>query len=112
MGRIKKVIDKILQALGCAMEDAIDRLVSWLTNLLFNMIMEAFSPAVCLIQNIVDGIINQILSVVDGLISKIMGPLQGILSIIGGGMDVVSSAINKVMKFLGINCVCVCVCAC
>tara|TARA_B100000131_G_scaffold26798_1_gene25502 strand:- start:320 stop:3367 length:3048 start_codon:yes stop_codon:yes gene_type:complete len=102
--RIKKVIDKILKALGCAMEDAIDRIVKWLTNLLFNMIMEAFSPAVCLITNIVDGIINQIISVVDGLISKIMGPLQSILSIVGGGINIVSSAINKVMSFLGINC--------
>ena len=102
--RIKKVIDNILKALGCAMEDAIDRLVKWLTNMLFNMIMEAFAPAVCLLQNLVDGIINQIISVVDGLISKIMGPLQSILSVIGGGIDMVSSAINKVMSFLGITC--------
>ena len=102
--RVKKVIDRILKALGCAMEDAIDKLVSWLTNMLFNMIMEAFSPAACLIQNLVDGIINKIISVIDGLISKVMGPLQSILSIVGGGLDIVSSALNKIMSFLGINC--------
>ena len=33
-----------------------------------------------------------------------MGPLQSILSIVGGGINIVSSAINKVMSFLGINC--------
>ena len=47
----KKVLDKILQALGCAIEDLIDKLVSWLTNLLFDFIMEIFSPAACAISS-------------------------------------------------------------
>ncbi len=102
--RIKKVIDKILESLGCAMEDAIDMLVRWITNLLFNIIMEAISPAVCLITSIVEGIINQIIGVVEGLINKIMGPLQSILSIVGGAINVVSGALQKVMSFLGITC--------
>jgi hypothetical protein len=102
--RIKKVLDKILQALGCAIEDLIDKLVSWLTNLLFDFIMEVFSPAACAITNLIDGILNQILSLIDGLISTVLGPIQQILSLIGGSVDLVSSAIQKIMSFLGINC--------
>ena len=102
--RVKKILDKILQALGCAIEDATDRLVQWLTDLLFGFIMDVFSPAVCSILNLVDGIINQILAIIDGLISKILGPIQAILSIIGGGLNIVGSIINKVMSFLGITC--------
>lgn len=101
---IKKVLDQILQALGCAIEDLIDKLVSWLTDLLFDFIMGVFSPAACAVINLVDGIVNQILSLIDGLISQILGPIQSILSLIGGSIDLVSSAIAKVMSFLGITC--------
>ena len=102
--RVKKIMDKVLESLGCAMEDAIERLVKWLTDLLFNYIMEVISPAACLVTNMVDGIINQILSIIDGLINTILGPIQSILSIIGGGINVVSGALAKVMSFLGITC--------
>ena len=102
--RVKKIMDKVLESLGCAMEDAIDRLVKWLTDLLFNYIMEVISPAACLVTNMVDGILNQIISVIDTLINTILGPIQNILSIIGGGINVVSGALGKVMSFLGITC--------
>ena len=101
---IKKVLDQILKALGCAIEDLIDKLVQFLTDLLFDFVMEIFSPAACAITNLVDGIVNQILGLIDGLIAQILGPIQSILSIIGGAVDLVSSAVQKVMSFLGINC--------
>ena len=101
---IKKVLDQILKALGCAIEDLIDKLVQFLTDLLFDFVMEIFSPAACAITNLVDGIVNQILGLIDGLIAQVLGPIQSILSIIGGAVDLVSSAVQKVMSFLGINC--------
>ncbi len=101
---IKKILDKILEALGCAIEDLIDKLVQFLTDLLFDFIMDIFSPAACAVINLVDGIVNEILSLIDGLIGKILGPIQQILSLIGGSVNLVSSAISKVMSFLGINC--------
>lgn len=102
--KIKKTLDIILKALGCSIEDIIDKLVTWLTNLLFDFVMDVFSPAACAVINLVDGIVNQILGLIDGLIGKVLGPIQQILSLIGGSVDIVSSAINKVMSFLGINC--------
>lgn len=102
--RVKKILDKILQALGCAIEDATDRLVKWLTDLLFGFIMDVFTPAVCSIVNLVDGIINQILAIIEGLISSILGPIQSILSILGNGLNLIGSIVNKVMSFLGITC--------
>ena len=102
--RVKKILDKVLEALGCAIEDATDRLVAWLTKLLFNFLMDVFSPAMCFITNLVEGIISQIMGIIDGLISKVLGPIQSILSIIGGSMDIVGGMIAKVMSFLGITC--------
>jgi len=102
--RVKKILDMVLQALGCAIEDLIEKLVNWLVDLLFNFIMDVFSPAACAVINLVDGILNQILSLIDSLIASVMGPLQSILSILGGGLNIVGSAIAKVMSFLGITC--------
>lgn len=101
---VKKILDQVLQALGCAIEDLIDKLVQWLTDLLFGFIMDVFSPAACAIQNLVDGIINRILELIDGLIASVMGPLQSILSILGSPLNIVGTAIAKVMSFLGITC--------
>ena len=101
---IKKTLDEVLAALGCAIEDLIDKLVQWLTDLLFDFIMEIFSPAACAVINLVDGIVNEILSLVDSLIAQVLGPIQSILSLVGGTVDIVSSAIQKVMSFLGITC--------
>ena len=101
---IKKTLDQVLEALGCAIEDLIDKLVQWLTDLLFDFIMDIFSPAACAITNLIDGIVNEILSLIDSLIASVLGPIQSILSLIGGSVDIVSSAIAKVMSFLGITC--------
>lgn len=101
---VKKTLDQILKALGCSIEDIIERLVSFLTDLLFNFIMDVFSPAACAIINLVDGILNKILDLVDGLINSILGPLQSILGILASPLNMIGGAISKVMSFLGISC--------
>ncbi len=101
---VKKILDQILKALGCAIEDLIEKLVSFLTDLLFNFIMDVFSPAACAVINLVDGIINKILELIEGLISSILGPLQSILGILAAPLDMIGGALNKVMSFLGISC--------
>ena len=101
---VKKVLDQILKALGCAIEDIIERLVNFLTDLLFSFIMDVFSPAACAVINLVDGILNKILELVDGLINSILGPLQSILGILASPLNMIGGAIAKVMSFLGISC--------
>ncbi len=102
--RVKQALDRILSSVGCSIEGAIDRLVKWITNLLFDFIMDVISPAVCFITTLVQGILNQVMSVLNGVISAVMGPLQSILNAIGGSINIVSSALNKIMSFLGITC--------
>ena len=101
---VKRILDQILKALGCAMEDLIERLVNFLTDLLFSFIMDVFSPAACAVINLVDGIINKILELIDGLINSILGPLQSILGILAAPLNMIGGAIAKVMSFLGISC--------
>ncbi len=105
--RIKGVLDTINETLdnvGCSMADFTDRIAQWLTDLLLGYLMDAFSNAACLVDNVVDGILNQIISFLEELIGNILGPLQQLLSAIASPIDMVGNAINKVLNLLGISC--------
>ena len=105
--RIKPVLDTInetLDDIGCSMADFTDRIAQWLTDLLLGYLMDAYSNAACLVDNVVDGILNQIVSFLEELISSILGPLQQLLSAIASPIDMVGNAINSVLNLLGISC--------
>jgi hypothetical protein len=68
--RLKPVIDlmnQVLDDLGCAMEDITDRIAQWLTDLLFGYLMEAFRAAACLVDTLINGIINELVSLLDNV---------------------------------------------
>jgi hypothetical protein len=101
---VKKIFDKVFEALGCTIEDLTDRIAQWLTDFLWGLISEAFSAAACLIDSIVEGILNQILGAIEGVLGLILGPLQSILSALASGANLIGAAINTVLSFLGISC--------
>ena len=101
---IQEFLDKTLGELGCSIEDITDRIAQWLTDLLLGFLMDAFNAATCLVDTLVNGIINQIVSFLEGLISAVMGPLQAILSLAAAPLNLIGSAINSVLGLLGISC--------
>ena len=105
--RLKGVLDTINETLddvGCQMADFTDRIAQWLTDLLLGYLMDAFANAACLVDNVVDGILNQILAFLEELIGSILGPLQELLSVIAAPIDMIGNAINSVLNLLGISC--------
>jgi hypothetical protein len=105
--RLKPVIDtvnNVLNDLGCSMEDITDKIAQWLTDLLFNFLMDAFNAAACLVDTLVNGVLNEILALLEDLISTVLGPLQSLLSVLANPLNLISSAINKVLSLLGISC--------
>ena len=105
--RLKPIFDTIndvLDDLGCSMADLTDRLAQWLTDLLLGYLMDAFSNAACLVDNVVNGILDQILSFLDNLISSVLGPIQQLLALLASPLDIIGNAINKVLSLLGISC--------
>jgi hypothetical protein len=105
--RLKPVIDtvnSVLDDLGCSMEDITDKIAQWITDLLFNFLMDAFNSAACLLDTLIEGILNEILALLDTLISTVLGPLQTLLSAIADPLDLIGSAINQVLSLLGISC--------
>jgi hypothetical protein len=101
---IQEFLDKTLAELGCSIEDITDRIAQWLTDLLLGFLMDAFNAAACLVDTLVNGIINQLVSLLETLISSVLGPLQAILSIAAAPLNLIGSAINTVLGLLGISC--------
>lgn len=101
---IQEFLDNTLAELGCSIEDITDRIAQWLTDLLLGLLMDAFNAAACLVDTVVNGIINQIISFLEGLISAVMGPIQAILSLAAAPLNLIGSAINTVLGLLGISC--------
>jgi hypothetical protein len=105
--RLKPVIDtvnEVLDDLGCSMEDITNKIARWITDLLFNFLMDAFNAAACLVDTLIEGILNEILALLEDLISTVLGPLQTLLSAIANPLNLIGSAINKVFSLLGISC--------
>lgn len=105
--RLKPILDSIndvLDDLGCEMADFTDRIASWLTDLLLGYLMDAYSNAACLVDNLVDGVLNQLLAFIEELLGKILGPLAEILGALASPLDIIGNAINKVLDLLGISC--------
>ena len=105
--RLKPILDSIndvLDDLGCEMADFTDRIASWLTDLLLGYLMDAYSNAACLVDNLVDGVLNQLLAFIEELLGKVLGPLAEILGALASPLDIIGNAINKVLNLLGISC--------
>ena len=102
--KVKKIFAEVFKELGCTIEDLTDRIAQWLTDLLLGYLLDAFNNATCLIDNLIDGILNEILSLLDTLINTVLGPIQELLSFIESPLNLVSSVINKILSLLGISC--------
>ena len=105
--RIKPILDTIndvLDDLGCEMADFTERIASWLTDLLLGYLMDAYASAACLVDNVVDGILNQLMAFIEDLLGKVLGPLQQILSALASPLDIIGNAVAEVLNLLGISC--------
>ena len=101
---VQEFLDNTLGELGCSIADITDRIAAWLTDLLLGYLMDAYNAAACLIDSLVNGIINELSGLLEGLISAILGPLQEILAVLAAPLDLIGNALNKVLTLLGISC--------
>ena len=101
---IKKIFDEIFKELGCAIEDLTDRLVQFITDLIFGFLSDLFYQATCAIDTIIQGILNELLSLFDSLISAILGPIQELLGLLASPFNLIGGLLNRVLSLLGISC--------
>ena len=101
---ITKYFNDILAELGCSMEDLGDRLAAFLQDLLFGYLFQAYKAAACLVDSLVEGILNKITSLLEEILQSVLGPLQDILGAVASAINIIGDAINYVLDLLGISC--------
>lgn len=101
---VQKFLENALEKIGCSIEDIYERLVDFITSLIFDYLLKVFRAATCQVDIFVNAIINKIVSLVSNLLDAVLGPLQAILSIASGALNLVGGAMFKIMRILGISC--------
>ena len=104
MESVQMWLQAMLAKIGCSIEDIFERLIDFVTKLVFNYLMKVFRSATCQIDIFVNSILNKIMSFVNRLLNSVLGPLQSILKIAGNALNIVGGAMFKIMSILGISC--------
>ncbi len=101
---IQNFLEDALNEIGCSIVDLTEKLAQWLTDILLGYLEDAYNAASCLIDELINGILSEILGFVDEIINKILGGLQAILSNLAEPLNIIGGILNKVMNLLGISC--------
>ena len=104
MSAITAFFDEILDDVGCQMADLGDRLADFLEDLIFGYLFEIYKAAACLVDQLVEGLINKIQSLMEELLDKVLGPLSDILGAAASAINIIGDTINYVLDLLGISC--------
>ena len=101
---VTEFFNNMLKQVGCEMADLGDRLIEFLTDLIFGYLFNIYKSAACHVDQFVQGILSKIQSLMEDLLQKILGPLQSILGAIAAPLNMIGDAINYVLNLLGITC--------
>ena len=101
---VNETIEKILNMIGCSFGDIEGMISNMIEGLLNTLVDSALNSVFGCLDTLVDGILNEIMGEVLGLVGDIMGAIESIAGLVGGFGDMLGSAVNAVLDFLGISC--------
>ena len=101
---LTKFFDEILDDVGCQMADLGDRLANFLEDLIFGYLFEIYKAAACIVDQLVEGIINKIQSLMEELLERVLGPISDILGAVASAINIIGDTINYILDLLGISC--------
>lgn len=101
---VMDAINDVLDDIGCSMEDLTTRIADYITDLLLNILMDAYRGAVCLVDTVVSGVINQLVDFIENSLTSILEPLSAVLDIVAEPLNLVGGFVNKALEILGISC--------
>jgi hypothetical protein len=104
LSKLFQWLNEQLGLINCAIAGLEDRLLDFLTNLIYGLLTEVVSAATCKIEQIVSQIINEIESFLTDAISAILGPLQAILGIIASPLNILGAILQYIFTLFGISC--------
>lgn len=101
---VQKGFDSVLKDLGCTMGDITDKIAQWLTDLLLGYLMDAYSAAACLIDQLINGILNELLGYVEQVINDVLSSIQVFLGNAADVANIIGGALSRILSLLGISC--------
>ena len=101
---VNDTIEQVLNMIGCSFGDIEGMIANMIEGLLNTLVDSALDSVFGCLDTLVDGILNEIMGEVLGLIDDIMGAIESIAGLVGGFGDMLGSAVNAVLDFLGISC--------
>lgn len=101
---ITKWINEQLKKINCVMDDLDEKLMEFLTDLIFEALEQVFNAARCFVDRLVNNIFNKISEFLNGAINAILGPLQALLTLIASPLDILGAALKAIFDLLGITC--------
>lgn len=104
LGRVIQWLNEQLGLINCAIADLEDKLLNFLTELIFGLVTEVISSATCKIEQIVQQIISELETFLTDIISVILGPLQAILGIIASPLNILGAILQYIFTLFGITC--------
>lgn len=104
LATITKWLNNQLGLINCAIADLEKKLLDFLTNLFYDLVVRIINSATCIIESIISEILSEIESFLTGLVDLILGPLQIILDIIASPLNILAAALKYVFDLLGISC--------
>jgi len=104
LGKVIQWLNEQLGLINCAIADLEQKLLDFLTNLIFGLVTEVISAATCKIEQIVQQILSELESFLTDIISVILGPLQAILGIIASPLNILGAILQYIFQLFGITC--------
>lgn len=104
LGNVIKWLNEQLGLINCAIADLEDKLLDFLTNLIFGLVTEVISAATCKIEQIIQQILSELETFLTDIISVILGPLQAILGIIASPLNILGAILQYIFQLFGITC--------
>lgn len=104
LDQIQLFLEEELAKIGCSIESLYDRILDYLTNLIFKFVDQIWRDAFCAIDALVQNAMNAFQKFLTDMINAIMAPLQSILGAISEPLNVIGGSIQAVFDFLGISC--------
>ena len=104
LGKLTEWLNEQLGKINCQIADLEDRVLNFLTELLFGLLSDVVSGALCVIEATVSKILSELESFLTETINAILGPLQSILGIIASPLNIIGAALDYIFTLFGITC--------
>lgn len=104
LGKLFEWLNEQLGLINCAIADLEQKLLDFLTNLIYGLLTEVISAATCKIESIVSEIISEIENFLTEALSLILGPLQALLGIIASPLNILGAILQYIFTLFGISC--------